>query len=279
MSKRSIKWDEEKYKKYVKEGRGNGTGKDYKPWLTIQAFPSLGKVSRISGWKTNRVHHLISGNETMFFYFLEWSDKVTDIREQYPLLDYNETQSIAESLGIKHPRDNESGFPYIITTDFLITLRFKEKEYTIARTIKPAKDLEKARVLEKFEIERRYWENRKVNWGIVTDNDISKDIARNIESLHSSYRLEDSYDLSEKQVHQISILIKEMISKSDLSISEIGEHVDTIIGLQAGTGLYMFKHFISTKQILIDITRKIDYDIPAANIVKRFMLKDKAVVI
>lgn len=37
-------------KKY-KEGRGQGLGVDYKPWVTIQDVPSLGRVTRLKGIK------------------------------------------------------------------------------------------------------------------------------------------------------------------------------------------------------------------------------------
>ena len=44
--------------KLIKEGRGQGLGKEYKPWIRIQDFPSLGRVTRIKGIKTERQHEL-----------------------------------------------------------------------------------------------------------------------------------------------------------------------------------------------------------------------------
>lgn len=29
-------WTQAKFERYVKEGRGKGRGKDYKPWITVQ---------------------------------------------------------------------------------------------------------------------------------------------------------------------------------------------------------------------------------------------------
>lgn len=60
-------------------------------------------------------------------------------------------------MGVKHPTDNASGFPYVLTTDFLVSMYSEGKTVEVARTIKPTIELEKARVAEKFEIERRYW--------------------------------------------------------------------------------------------------------------------------
>jgi len=67
MAKRKIDWDENKLKKWIQEGRGQGEGKDYKPWLTVQDFPSKGRVSRVFGWKTKRIHHFFYGfGDTIF---------------------------------------------------------------------------------------------------------------------------------------------------------------------------------------------------------------------
>ncbi len=37
-------WTQAKFEPYIKEERGKGRGKDYKPWITIQDFPSRGIV-------------------------------------------------------------------------------------------------------------------------------------------------------------------------------------------------------------------------------------------
>ncbi len=85
MSKRSLSWTRAKFEQFKKEGRGEGTGCKYKPWLTAQDFPTKGRMTRIFGWKSGRMHDFFSDNETRFFYLLEWSDVVVDIREQFPL--------------------------------------------------------------------------------------------------------------------------------------------------------------------------------------------------
>jgi hypothetical protein len=43
MPVKKYEWTEAKFKKYLKEGRGQGTGKDYKPWLKTYSVPSRGK--------------------------------------------------------------------------------------------------------------------------------------------------------------------------------------------------------------------------------------------
>lgn len=49
--------------KFIKEGRGQGQFENYKPWLTIQDVPSLGRVTRLKGLTTNRQHEFLSDLE------------------------------------------------------------------------------------------------------------------------------------------------------------------------------------------------------------------------
>ena len=97
MAKYKRVWNENQYRKYLAEGRGQGVLKNYKPWIQIQDFPSRGIVSRVKGRKTGRVHHLMSNLELEYFYLLDWSEKTQDIREQYPLEDLTMAISIAET--------------------------------------------------------------------------------------------------------------------------------------------------------------------------------------
>ena len=66
-----------------------------------------------------------------------------------------------------------------MTTDFLITV---DGGY-VARTVKPKTELQKLRVREKLEIERRYWLKRNVEWRIITEDEIPNTKIRNIEWL------------------------------------------------------------------------------------------------
>ena len=49
-----------------------------------------------------------------------------------------------------------------MTTDFLLTVDKGEGLVELARTIKMKDELLKERVIEKFEIERVYWERKKL---------------------------------------------------------------------------------------------------------------------
>lgn len=258
MGKYKYQWNEQKLKKFKKEGRGIGQGVDYTPWLKVQDVPSIGRSSKSPGWKSKRIHHFLSDHEMRYFYLLEWSDYVIDIREQYPLLDIEDALDIAKNMGIKYPIDKESGTPYILTTDFMVTVDYGGKVFDIARTIKPSIELSKKRVLEKFEIERRYWTKRGVDWGIVTEKEISKIMAANIEWIYTAYYLEPTFELDLSDLLIIASNLKINLSNTEESITNVTTKLDKEMNLDAGTSLYLFKHLVSRKEILMDMSQKIN---------------------
>lgn len=250
-------WNEEKYKKYIKKGRGQGEGSLYKPWITVHDFPSCGIVSRIVGWKTGRIHHLMSNHELRYFYLLEWSDNVLDIREQFPLMDLSCAMDIAQKAGVNYPVDNTSGFPYVMTSDFMIST----KKGLAVRTIKMSDELIKPRVIEKLEIERRYWKMKNINWKIVTEKEINKQKAKNIEWLYSSKTL-DGINIRSDLFEILFTSIKHAFEKTSLSVLQITQKIDADYNLQRGTSLKLFKHLVFIKQINLDIKGKLDLSQP-----------------
>lgn len=255
MSKRKRNQNIEKK---IKEGYGSGSGIEYKPWILIQDVPSIGRSSRIKGIKTERQYDFLSDLEKNYFYLLEYSDNIIDIREQYPLLPLEKTLLIADELGIKHPRNPETGEYIVMTTDFLITLNDGTE---IARTVKSKDELLNKRVLEKFEIERRFWDMRDIDWGIVTENEINKTIAKNIEDIHSYKNISDIDSLKDIEISELKDLIYELSRRlidSDMSLRYICTQFDSDMILEGGSALSIFRYLIINKLLKIDICQKID---------------------
>ncbi len=119
-----------------------------------------------------------------YFYILEWSSIVSDIHEQYTL-ELSETLSIAERLGIAHPTDPRTRQAVVMTTDFVNTINRAGKLIDQARSIKYSQDLSSNRTLEKLEIERVYWSERKIDWGIVTEHEVEPIFATNVSWVHA----------------------------------------------------------------------------------------------
>ncbi len=247
--------------KMIKEGYGKGMGSDYKPWIRIQDVPSLGRVTRVKGMKTGRQHELLSDMERNYFYILEYCDDVVDIREQYPLLPIEETISIANELGIEHPKNPETNENIVMTTDFLITISNSEVTKEVARTIKSKDDLLNRRILEKFEIERVFWERRGINWAIVTEEEIDKTIAHNISFVQGYKDITNVDSFKQIEISEIKDLIYEFLKRivdDERSMRDICSEFDSDMNLEKGSGVSIFKYSIINKIIKINILEKIN---------------------
>ncbi|MCN4143638.1 MAG: hypothetical protein LC437_00730 [Thiohalomonas sp.] len=89
--------------KRFKEGRGQGIGAAYKPFLEVRDLPSKGRTHRLPSIIHGRVLHLLSDLELATFYLFDWSTFMLDIREHFPL-NIDDTVALAEKLGIRHPQ-------------------------------------------------------------------------------------------------------------------------------------------------------------------------------
>jgi hypothetical protein len=254
MPRNKRDWTEEKRDRYLKEGRGQGSGRDYKPWIEVSDFSSSGRVSRDLGWKTNRVHYLMSDGETRLYYLFEWSDRILDIREQFPLLDRERCFNIAEDMGVEYPKDPKSGAAYVLTTDFMLSVTRDGKSVYEARTFKPAKSLNDKRTALKLEIERRYYASKGVNWKIVTEKDLPKIMIRNIEWVHSAYRLEENQEMSKEDLYDLSTTLKSRLKTVDSSVNKVTKDLDMEMNIESGTSLYLFKYLLANKSISVNMS-------------------------
>lgn len=259
MARKRYAFDEDKIARFQKEGRGEGSGASYKPWLTIQDVPSTGRSHRLRGWKTGRIHHLLSDIECGLFYLFDWSEVVRDIREQFPI-DRQVTQRIATQLGIKHPADTATKTPLVMTTDIVVDVVRDGRFVTLARAVKPADLLDTPRIIEKLEIERRYWSERGVDWGIVTERDIPPTIVRNIAWVHNFISLNDLRQPYPSYLTEKATLVRQEIGgwMTDQPLRHFCGTMDAHLAMSAGTCLMLVRHLLATKVITCDMSEPLD---------------------
>lgn len=254
-----------KVEKWIKEGRGSGIGADYKPWLKVQDVSSSGRSTRLKGIKTSRQHEFLSDLERNYFYLTEYSDFVIDIREQFPLLPLEETIVIADELSLKHPTDPKTNEPVVMTTDFLLTVDKGEGLIELARTIKMKDELLKERVIEKFEIERVYWERRQIDWGIVTELEIPKEMARNISYIHDYYDIQQ-YDafqnMNPQHIEDLAMALLQRILESSHSVRDSTNVFDKETHMPLGSGMTLFYHLLAQKIIRVDMLEPLNVEQP-----------------
>jgi hypothetical protein len=257
MAKRKRETTKKQIENRLKEKRGQGVLDQYKPWLKIQDVGSKGLSTRIRGWKTNRIHHFLSKLELNCFYLFEWSQKVLDIRELFPL-DLEETKAISQKLGIKHPIDPKTKELVVMTTDFLITIKSPVDSIEIARTVKYSNSLNSKRILEKFEIERVYWQNRGISWAIITEKDINPVIVENIKNLHFHRNFQNLPSKLSQQIIQQSIQLISQFFINESLLCEIIKNCSSALKISEETSLAVFYHLVANHYLEVDVTKPIN---------------------
>lgn len=263
-------WNEEKYATYLKAGRGRGTGKSYKPWLTVSDVPSLGRSHRSFCDRTGRCHHFLSDNEYYAFTLMWWNDNVIDIREQFPL-DREETFKIALINKIRHPVDPRSRSLWVMTTDLVVTEVINGKNITKAYSVKEWKELygkqkkekQQKRVIEKLEIEKQYWEARNVSWQILTEQQLKNEYTQNLSWLLGA--TEPPSPLGQNPFFHNTFFNNLLIiqeQKPDFPLRIACRRIDESQSLKPGTTLAMARYFLSKKILLCDLTKKYIQDLP-----------------
>lgn len=254
---------EGKINKWIAEGRGQGDGKDYKPWLNIQDVASYGYATREKGWKTERIHHFLSDLELNYLYTLDWCPYVEDIREQYPLLPLQKTLSIAEEMGIEHPREDGAHGPYkVITSDFFIVLKTDKGLKTCIRTIKPENHLD-TRELEKFDIEMKYFQDLGIeDWKLVTDHDVPQNFIKNMDWLYDCKFIDNRPNISLELISSVSPILYNAVKLGDLGLSTLALRYDDAFGLEKGSCLFIVKYLLANKIWETDMNKIINPSLP-----------------
>jgi hypothetical protein len=245
--------------KRIAEGRGQGIGIHYIPWHRVQDFPSKGRVHRIRGLKADRIHHLFSDLEVNAFFVFDLTELIIDIREQFPLLDLEETLEIASKAGIKHPADPFTKCPVVMTTDFLLMIKRGLEVIYHARTLKYEIELNNPRVIEKFEIERRYWEARNISWGYITEKDIPFQLVENSRFLHPYFSLDALYPLTKEQIKRVTYELTQRIHFDPRPINEIARICDQQFALSTGKSLAVVRHLLARRIWKVDLNRPIQF--------------------
>ena len=257
-------WTEAKFQRLIKEGRGQGELADYRPWIEIQTYRSQGRSSRVMGWKTGRIHHFLSDNELRYFYLLDFEDAVIDIREHFPLLDLKEVLNDMSDIDLAKYRDKESGTPHVFTTTFLITLQDSNGEpYHVARNMKQSHELEKSRTLERFEILRRYFKRKEIDWGMVTQKELPMARVKNIEWIHDAKNLDGKTGITDGELVRLIVLLREQLIGNAEPIRAMTSAYDRQLNLESGSGLLFFRHLLATKAIEVNMNKPIDLGQPA----------------
>lgn len=235
-------------KRLTVEKRGQGHGKHYKPFLTVRDVPSKGRVHRRPALTHGRIVHLLSDLELSTFLLFDWDLSVTDIKEQFPL-DPEKTAKISERLGISHPA--VSGVTQVMTTDFLLDTLENNKVVQVAISVKYSDELEDARVIEKQELERRYWESLGIQWYLFTEKEVPFTLIQNIKWLIPHMY---SYDLNQAgQIEVFNTINEAILIYPNDKIAVVMKYLDEKHKVDGGTYLSYLRHLLAQNAFTWDL--------------------------
>ena len=242
--------------RHIEKGFGRGSHELYLPWLRVQDVPSHGRSRKVHGIKVDRLHHLLSDLEYGYLLVAEFSSEVLDIREQFPILPQSAVQSIAHALNIRYPVYLGTKVPFVMTTDFLLTIKQPDGSTRLAartlkytESLKPDKGLE--RTLEKFEIERAYWCGREVDWSIVTEKDLPTALIQNLDWLRKSATLQrhlQQRPLIESFLGEIT-----RVREYQWPLDRVLRHIAGALFIPYTDTKAMFMHLVWHKNILLEL--------------------------
>jgi uncharacterized membrane protein YgaE (UPF0421/DUF939 family) len=145
-----------------------------------------------------------------------------------------------------------------MTTDFLITVSTPSGNVDWARAVKPSSKLQSERVIEKLEIERIYWQTKKISWGIVTEREMPQVLVKNIDYLYSHYEISDRLSLPQSEIYDIAEKLTSFITQNSLSLKDATRLCDEKLGLQRGDSLTVARHLLATRQWRVDMSIPIE---------------------
>lgn len=254
MAYRPVRWTEEKIRQFENEGRGQGEGPSYQPWLKVADVSSLGVSHRPWSNKTGRHHELLSDVEYRLFVCLEWAPDVLDIREQYPL-DRAITQQIAQELEIRHPHYPGTHVPTVMTVDFLVTHLHDGSKSLHAYNAKRDDEAEDEKSLAKLEIQRTYFELLEIPHHLVFHSAIPEQLAKNADWIRSAALKPDEVERSPGYFDDLmNRMTGELAQKRQHKrLSDYCSGFDSRHCLEPGTGLRVARMLLQERVLVADL--------------------------
>lgn len=245
---------EQDIERRILNGFGQGVGISYTPWVQKHDFGSKGTAKELLGVKVARTHHLLSQLEYHAFLIFEKCRWVLDVREQLPLFDRELVVQICRKMRCKIPYYRGTKTVYVLSTDFLLTVQTSSGPILVACAVKPAQELEKKRVRELLEVERRYWNQYAVQWWVVTDKDIDRNLWLNLRWLRQGVILRN--DPQKLNADFIDLLLSAKAHEA-LPLRDRLKIIASKLGTALEDAVTLLKHHVWNDHVSTDLFRRI----------------------
>lgn len=240
--------------------------KQYEPLIKVWSGPKGTRRHLYKGVKSGREHHFLSDGERRLGIIRDSLPETVNYFEQYPLDDLLLCVEIAVEMGIKYPCDAD-GEAYVLSTDFMcLESDLSQSEPTINQVARTYKTLDSfdtqikhpvsvTRTLQKLELERRYYAEKKIPFILETDADVSVNCADNLKWAKGC--LSYIQDIIEHQTNFFFEFIKVATLYFESSLAEVIEKTCQKIGIDYSDGFGLFQWGVWSHQLPIDLDKKI----------------------
>jgi hypothetical protein len=252
MTRLRYAFDEARVQRFIREGRGQGAGRSYRPWLQIQDVPSLGRSHRPYGIKSKRVHHLLSDGEWKCFLKLEGDAGVQEIREQFPM-DRLTTFRLAQKLGVRHPRTMD-GTPYVMTLDFLVTVSGADGAMLVPYTFKYDPETLSPREQELMVITRAFWREHGVELQLIDQAFFDERFNQNYHSVRGYHDISQLSFYDKVDVAGVShALLEAVVQRSDDTLLQMCRWLAPTFDTTPLVAFQVAMHMVSRGTLRVDL--------------------------
>jgi hypothetical protein len=268
---------------HIRDGFGQGHGRNYLPWITIHRKNSSSNSNQVVSWMPplGRTGHYLSRGEYFLALLLLWLG-VLDLREQYPIWPFTHMNPLVGAMGsegmelkwsrglleiaadanIRHGVEFGTNIPYVATIDQLATISTANGLKLVAFSSKPiATHSEEVneRTLERLELERLYFEEIGVRYVVTYSGLVPSILAGQLEWLLDCSVLPASPKLG----HLVDLFATHFANYPDFSIAGAVLKISTKLFIPLDSAWILFRYCAWTQKIDIDLSARIITSMPA----------------
>lgn len=245
-------WTEERIRERFAEGRGQGSGNNYIPWLWVQEFASNANQTRIPSMHLKRTIHTFSYLERAMHTWHEYSGYL-DYREQFPM-DRRITLGAAAQMKIRHPVYRTSRCTMVMMLDALVFKRAPNGTHNVeAWDAKPLEKLEKRRVKDKLKLHKAFCAYIGIEHSLFTEATLPRAMTETLEWARGGLPLEGEllpYP-SFLEVEGKRLLNWLRTRDHRRTVSDLCASWDHTHSFEAGSSLRLFKLLLWTKKVYL----------------------------
>jgi hypothetical protein len=113
--------------------------------------------------------------------------------------------------------------------------------------------------LEKFEIERVYWQNRQIDWGIVTDQDICPVTVENVKILYDSRDVKNlANEITSDIIRTVHSIILQHHTNKSIVLIDLIKHCASELDIPRNLILTAFYFLLANHFLEIDISKPLN---------------------